>query len=660
MWTQDNEQRMRRKNGWNDITDAYWGKLPDKWPYISQTVIPLLRTSLIEKNGRLINSRLKGRLTPREGGDTISAILNNSLLDFQWDSANFGGSMMTKFAIADMDTRLYGSKYAYAYWRYECDEDGNVLFDGNEVMMLDIRDCGIDPMASSVKNAKWFQLRTWESLEDMKKATIGGKPMYKNLDKVAASLTKGNNKSATRPEYQPRVKQLQGLTDRMGQDIAFPVVKKVIEFRPDRWITFSPDSDVILQDIPNPYNHKKIPIPQLRYYPIQDDPNGESEVEGVIPLWLAIQATVCAHMDEQILKSRPPLKIIENAARIETIQYGPEAQWLVDRQDAVEEMTRDGSALQHFQATYQVLVSAFNLAMGDLSQGTSQFDPFSQDKKTATEIKASVSQQNSRDQKNQNDMIEFIKDIMMLWLENNKQFLFSDPSQIDYILRIVGPEQFKKLETLGLAEDELVPGAEQAISDILYELGGNVTDAQIESLYGSATMPKYPIILNPREKDPAKIKMKPKMVVEGEYADVSLIPKDLQGTYDYIPDVKSMAIGAGEQLAQARQRAIDRLTTNPVVLQLLTAEGYRPKIRELMESDFEDSGLNDASRFFEKINTAPQPTDPMGGAVQDMQGAGLPALPQANPGAGVPEQMAGPQLAGQGGQAPLPNDGGFS
>lgn len=91
MWTEDNDQRMRRKNGWNDITDAYWGKLPKDWPYISKTVIPLLRTSLIEKNGRLLNSKLRGRLIPREGGDTISAIINNEILDFQWDNAQDDG-----------------------------------------------------------------------------------------------------------------------------------------------------------------------------------------------------------------------------------------------------------------------------------------------------------------------------------------------------------------------------------------------------------------------------------------------------------------------------------------------------------------------------------------------------------------------------------------
>jgi hypothetical protein len=660
MWTDDNQKRMNRKNGWNAITDAYWGHLPNDWPYISRTVIPILRTSLIEKNGRLLNSKLRGKLVPREGGDTVSAILNNAILDYQWDNANENGSMLTKFEIADLDTRLYASKFVDVYWRYTCDEDGNVLYDGNELRPLDIRDCGIDPTSSGIKDAKWFQIRTWDKIADLESMTLGGKPMFKNLAKLKRAYKDSlNSKSATKTEYTPRGKQLQGLEDRTGQDMAFPVVKVVVERRADKWIYFSPDFDILLGVTPNPYNHKKLGIAQLRYYPIQDDPLGESEAEPVLPLWIAIQATVCAYMDEMILKIRPPLKVIENAARVETIQYGPEAQWLVDRQDAIEEMRGNGDTLQYFQTTFQVLTSAFNLAMGDLSQGTSQFDPFGQDKKTATEVKATVSQQNSRDQKNQNDLIEFIKDIMMMWVSNNKQFIFSDPTQLEYMVRIVGADQFNRLMQMGLADNELVEGTEESISEIVSQMGGNITDFQLQQLYEAGSMPKYPVILNPKEKDPSKIKMKPKMMVEGEIADVSIVPADLEGTYDYIPDVKSMAMGASDSLNQARSAALDRITNNPMIIELLNAEGYKPKIREMLEDDLEGAGLTDAERYFEKIGPVETAGNQMGGAIPNSQGQGLPGIPQANIAGGLPGQMGGPQPSPDGGGVPQAVFGGM-
>lgn len=662
MWNQDNEKRMHRTNGWNDVTDAYWGKLPNDWPYDTRIVDPRLRTTIIEKNARLINNKLRGRLVPREGGDMVSAALNNSVLDFQWDNANYGGSMFTKMSITEMDTRLYASKFGYVYWRYDVDEKGKCTFDGNEYMPLDIRDCGIDPTATHIRDAKWFQLRQWEKLEDLESAVdLNGKRLYKNLDKLRQRIeTKLKNKTnAKRTEYTSRVKQLKGLEDRVGEDMAFPVVKTCTEFREDKWVKFVPDHDLILLENDNPYIHGKIPIVQLRYYPLQDDPHGESEAETVLPIWKAIQATICAYMDEVILKMRPPLKIVENQATIETIVYGPEAQWIVQNQDAVQEMQSAGEALKYFQTTYQTLISAFNVAMGDLSsQNVSNIDPFSSDEKTATEIKATVRQQNIRDQKNQNDLAEFIKDIMMMWLSNNKQFLFSDPDKREYVIKIVGKEKYSLFEQAGMHEMEMLPETAKAIADII-QMNPDVSDSELQQLQEIGSMPKYPIILNPNEKNPEKIKMKPKMVKAdyGDSVDVSIVPKDLNGTYDYIPDVKSMEAGAGEMMSQSLQEALKLLTSSPSVIQLLAQDGYRPNVKELISSVFEQIGLRDTERLFSKIDygQAQNPTQAMGGLPQNSQIPGVPGVPQAALGAGIPEQMAGPQSVGQAGTTPVPN-----
>lgn len=650
MWTKDNEKRMTRKNGWNDITDAYWGKLPDDWPYMTKMVDPRLRTSLIEKNARLLNSKLRGTLVPREGADMVSAGINNALLDFQWDSANDGGSMNIKMSIADMDTRLYASKFAFVYWKYELDKEGNCIFDGNEMMPLDIRDCGIEPTATHIRDAKWFQHRTWEFVEDLEgQVDVKGKKMFKNIGSLKSKIAEklGQKRTTSRNnEYTPRLKTLQGLEDRTGEDMAFPMIMIVTEYRTDRWITFCPDYDLILRDIPNPYNHRRIPIAQLRYFAIQDDPHGESEVESVLPLWKAIQATICAYMDEVILKIRPPLKIIENAARIETIQYGPEAQWLVDRQDAVEEMKSSKDALQYFQSTYQALVAAFNTAMGDTSQGISNFGPFESGDKTATEIKATARQQNTRDQKNQNDLAEFIKDVMLMWLSNNKQFLFSDPDKAEYILQIVGQEEYSLFKRAGMDQTELPDENATMLGDII-EQTPDLTDDEIMQMIEVASVPKYPVITNPKEKDPTKLEVKPKLRISevADTAELSVTPKDLDGVFDYIPDVRSMSLGAAEEMQQMNERAIQLIISNPTGLQLLQEEGYRPNVKELYESALGGLGHKDSSRFFRKIENG-QPIQAgvgqMGGPTQNIPDQGLQGVPQANFGASVPEPMAQP------------------
>lgn len=665
-WTNDRDLRMDRKYGWDDITDAYYGQLPDDWPFTSRTTDPRIRTSLIEKNARLVNGKLRGRLVPREAGDVITARINNAKLDFDWDNANEGGSMLVKLSVCDIDTRLYQSKFGLAKWKVDYDEDGKITFEGNEFTPLDIRDCGMDYSASHIKSAKWFQYQSWEFVEDLENQTgPDGKSLFKNLGKIKKAImdrkTETGMVSSTRDtQYSSRMKTIKGLEDRTGKDMAFPQVLVVHELREDEWIDFCPEHNEIIRRIDNPYAHGKIPVAQLRYYPIQDDPLGESEVESVIPLWRAIQATLCAYMDEVILKMRPPLKILEGSVRLETIVYNPEAQWLMNRVDAVTEMQSNGEAVRYFETTYSALVSAFNTAMGMMSQGTSGIDQFQPDK-TATEVREVVKQQNARDEKNQTDLAEFIKDIMMFWLSNNKQFLFSDPTKKEHIMRIVGADNFAYFKQAGMDSMILSPEATQMIGDII-EQNPNTTDAEIQQMIDAGSLPKYPVITNPEEKDVSKMEMKPKMKVNetGDIAEIYAIEDDFNGVYDYVADVKSMAMGAAAEMIQGRQVAFQDLTSNPLVLQLLQAEGYRPKVKELLESRFEDLGMKDAERFFEKLQpqvlpgqvpgqpgTPPQPGAAQVGGVQPAPGQpGLPAAPQAPIGASVPQPLAGPSPTG--------------
>lgn len=625
-WNEDNDQRRTRKNGWNDVTDAYWGKLPSDWPYTNKVVDPRIRTSLIEKNARLLNSKLRGRLVPREGGDILKARINNAILDFQWDNANDGGTMLEKWGTMDLDTRLYCSKFALVYWKHEEDDKGKVLFDGNEFKPLDIRDCGMDPTCDHVRNAKWFQVRQWMRLDELETISdTAGEPKFPGLPELKMKIQENSDRRDT--EYENRILTLKGLTDRVGDDPSFQIVEIVTEYRKDRWITFAPKYNVVLRDIKNPYKHRKIPIVQLRYYAIQGDPLGESEVEPVLPIWKAIQATVCGYLDNMANHIKPPLKIIEGAARIETIVYGPEAQWLVDRQDAVMEMPSNGEAMKNFQSTYQALVSAFNTAMGDTSLGVSSVDIQSR-RKTATEIKNAERQQNNRDQKNQASLSDSIQDMMSMWLVNNQQFMFADEDKKEYVLRIIGSELFNYFERAGLDEMVLPNESASAIGDIIMNTGGEISDSQINQLVESGKVPKYPVFDNPDEKNPEKLIYKPKMKVGDmrDEAEIYVIPEDLEGNFDYVPSVKSMALGAEQEFTQARQAAFDSIK-DPQMLQLLAQEGWKPQVKEMWVSMYEDLGVKDADRYFSRIE---QQQMPQGMTTGESQGTNPQANPQMN------------------------------
>jgi len=657
-WKEDNDTRRTRENGWNDITDAYYGKLPDDFPYNSQVVDPRLSTTLIEKNARLLNAKLKGRLVPREGGDAVKARINNAILDFQWDNASHGGSMLSKWSMMDMDARLYGSKFALVVWKVIKDNEGVVKFEGNEFIPKDIRDCGIDPNCQNVKDARWFQLREWVAIEDLEKANKNkeGIEIYPGLAKLKEAVKNSSDRRDV--EYESRLKQLKSLSDRMGDDDSFQIVEIVTEYRPDRWITFAPKHNVILRDIKNPYKHGKIPIVQLKYYPLGDDPLGESEVERVLPIWRAIQAVINAHLDGMNVRVFPPLKIMEGQARIETLIYGPGAPWIMNTPNAVTEMQFGPNALNEFQTDYSALVSAFNNAMGDLSQNNSTVAP-TETEKTATEIKHIAKQQNIRDEKNQTDLSEAISDCMKMWLVNNQQFLLSNPDNQEYILRIVGKEEFSYFKELGMDNMEITPEAMAEVKSIIElsaQEGYELTDIDMNNLIESAKSPIYPVIENPNVKDPSKYKYHPKLKVseKGDFAELSVVPEDLNGTYDYVPDIKSMSVGADIEYTQGLMQMF-QMMVNQNIVGMLAQDGVKINIQDLLISLFNQYGAKNAEQYFSPINQTNVGTDGLAPSSQIAPGQGVPpASPQ-----GVQQQLAqspgvqGQQIVPEGIQPPM-------
>ncbi len=54
-------------------------------PYNAVVFDPRVFTAIFEKTARLFANKPRGRMVPREGGDTLGAKINNELLSFQWD-----------------------------------------------------------------------------------------------------------------------------------------------------------------------------------------------------------------------------------------------------------------------------------------------------------------------------------------------------------------------------------------------------------------------------------------------------------------------------------------------------------------------------------------------------------------------------------------------
>ncbi len=630
---QDTEVRRTRQNGWNDVIDSYMNKLPADWPFLSITTDPRVRTTILEKTARLLNAKLRGRLVPRENGDIIKARIQNALLDFQWNYVQKGGSMIEKVADADQTTRIYGSAFTYCYW----DNDRNT----NETKNINPNDIWFDGSATHIKNARWVQVREWttvQALEDQGYDTKRLKYLIKKGEIV------GGDRHST--AWTDLTKANKGIVNREGEidNPKNPTIEVVTEWTKTKRVLFAPRYGVIIDDGKNPYEHKQIPIAMLRYYPLGSDIYGESEVESVLPLQRAINAFLCVTNDNLIITSRPPLKISSKGVRIETIEYGPGAQWIMQNPNMVQEMQFSDKAIANFNTIYPALVAAFNTAMGDRSLGVSNvIGKFA--KKTATEVNATEMQQNNRDQYNQLYLSEYLKDIMMMWLSNNKQYLFDDPTKHYYILKVIGKENIKYFQAMQLDNTDIPPEAMNEIVQTIEQNPNGVSDEDLQKVISDVSIPEKPVITNPNA-SPEQYKIKKKFNVSenGEEGELYITPDDFEGVYDYIPDVSSMAAGAGNQLKQARKTVLETVL-NPAVQQMLQMQGETVNIKEVLINAFEDAGYKDAESLFTKNeqNQAGQINPPgqgVAGASPIPQGAnvnqGMGNIPQAVPNQPVP------------------------
>lgn len=620
----------------------------NKWPYDALLFDPRVFTFIFEKTSRLIANKPKAKLIPREGSDATSAKINNSLLDYQWDMATNGGSMLSKWALMDINTRKYGAAFALAKWRYETDKKGKVLFDGPEMQVLNNRDIAHDLTATSIENCNWIQVRQYITFQELERVNDNSRkaPVYKNLAQLRQAIgsdsTTGGGGDSRAVNWISRNRQISHLeTDPMGKDLVFKTVEIVTEYRRDRWITFALKHGVILRDIENPYQNNELPIIMLKYLTIDDDLYGVSEIEPIKGLQKAINALLCQYVDEINQNLYSPIAI-GPGVRQHTLEWGKGARWIMNNPMTDFRLVESRSnAAQFFNNTYSVLVSAMMNALGESSLGVSNLQPFQGDK-TATEVKALQVQRNARDNYNQLMLAESMKRHLMLWHTMNQVLLFSDPDKQAYIIRIVGKEAIKFFKDKGFDQMELKIEAVQHMLDMSGSFNNDVKAMQ-DAGYTKENMmvPSHPIRIGKGD----SAKLMPKLSMEGnDGGNLYVEPEDIKGQFDFSIDVESMTVTADEERKQARQTAVSLLVSNPNIIALLQQEGVKPKFKELFVTWLEDLGFNDAQKFFEATEQ-PGQGGPAGAGQDQMaemakmlgsQGGGQqPGVQQTNPGTGA-------------------------
>ncbi len=588
----------------------------DNWPYSSVIFVPRIFTAIFEKAARLIGGKPKGRLIPREGGDVLGAHINNEILSYQWDDSTRidGDPLIAKWAMMDMNARKYGASFALVKWHWEkkvIDGKSKDYFDGPGLQVLNNRDVLVNPSYQTIKN--WFQHREYLTMKELENTNDSARqgPVYTNLDELREEIEKDSEglkgaKTIDRRDtnYTVRNKEIMGYQDYLGSDETNKVLEIVTEYREERWITFAPKHGVIIRDIANPYKHQQIPIVMLKYYPIDDDIYGLSEIEPVEKLQKALNALTSQHIDAVNIDLYKPIGVDSTRVRMHTLEFGPGKKWLVtgDPRTAIAPYDFSSPAsIASYKTSYQLLVGEMQTALGETSAVLSQLNPFGE-KKTATEVKDLSVQRLARDNFNQIFLTEAIKKQMMFWHSMNQQFFFQEGDK-EKIIQIVGKEALNFFKEQGLDA--------QGMTD---EAANSLVEAESQ---GIETVPEdYQQPIFPVETEAGVV---PKLNIspDNSFGELHVEPKDLDGNYDYIADVESMQPQSAEQVLGAKRAALE-MAKDPEFNQLLTQEGTRVKMQELMEDYLEALGFKDAGKYFVKL--PPQPQMPVGPNGQPIQG----------------------------------------
>lgn len=581
----------------------------NNWPYRAVVFDPRIFTILYEKTARILANKPRGRMQPRESGDALGAKINNELLNFQWDDNERVNEspMLAKWALMDLNARKYGASFALCKWHYQrqvtTDKDGNkksiMFFDGPNFKPWNNRDVLHNPSYPSIKN--WIQLRDYVTLAELQDVNDAArsKPVYKNLDLLKQAIEQEGKGTGDQRSTNYTVKNLsiKGLQDFLGRDQTFKTVEVITEYRPNRWVTFAPKHGIIIRDIPNPYVHGQIPVVQLKYYPVDDDIYGLSEIEPVEKLQNAINAVLNQYLDAINMSLYSPLKVKNTAGAVamHTLEFGPGKKWLMnDPATDVIAHQQNTAGIPEFGNTYRFLVGALQEAMGETSAITSSASPGMADK-TATEIKDTAVSRSARDNFNQIFLAEALKKQMMFWFKMNQQFLFSNPKEKTKVIQIVGKDAIKFFQNMGLDAEGLTDQGQEMLMDPT--LADTVSPQDLQQ-------PLYPVDL-PGGPQP-KFEMEP----GGQYGTLHLEPEDLSGSYDYIPDIGSMSDTASEEEIKAKSdfislvTGIDPKSGQPTGIgQMIAAEGKQIKATDLMIDYAEDIGFKNADQY---IENAPQ------------------------------------------------------
>lgn len=545
---------------------------------------------------RLVASEPSGSFYPSEEGDIATSQIFNAMIRYDWHRAG----MFEKLVRFVKSMLIFGTGFGFTHWNYQeskkkrmvakevngkavwtpknAEEIDVVDFDGPDFIPLNIYDCFPDPNATNIQDMRWFILRSFKTLDELKKEDeVRGSSYYKNLDLLEQGIKDSKEKVAKgfKPEdstFREHRRTMLSTEELHGQDPQNPEFVVLRKFTKDKWIDIVPEYNVCIREIDNPYFHGELPIVYGVDYIYPGELYGMGEIEPIDRVQRAINAVLNQRLDNVQLILRNMWKVRKNSGvDLHTLVSAPGNIVTTEDMNAVEPLTIPDATGGTFVGTMNYLTSALQNGSGitDYTQGIQDGSNTVND--TATGVRLIQQEANAQFKLKIQLLYKMVVErIANQWKDLRIQFTTEAQK-----LRIVGKSEIEYLKnntvlaTTDLNGERVLPGD--------YETPTKLTIAKDKS-----------------------------------FAFLSLYPDDIQpsivGDYDFVATVSSENLNDPAAQQQNFFTALERIN-DPVWVQGLAQQGKQLNYTSLTSKIFDKLGLgNDEHDVLSELKPTPQPT----------------------------------------------------
>lgn len=548
---------------------------PATYPHAARVFDPRIFRNIETITPKMVANEPTGSFFPQEAGDLKTSEVLKALIKYDWRRAE----MFPKLVTFVKSMLIFGTAFGFVHWEYRektktrmaprdingtkvwsparVEQEQIVEFDGPNFEPLNFYDCFPDPNATSIYNMRWFIMRSFKTVKELREENeTRGMEYYKNLDVLEKAVNdkKGEKgKGGGKPEdlyWKEHRRMMIGAQDLTGEDPNNPEFMVLRRFTRDQWVDIVPEYEIVIRDADDPYFHGELPIVYGVDYPYPGELYGMSEIEPVERIQRAINAVLNQRLDNVQLVLRSMWKVRKGAGvDMHTLISSPGNIITTDDMNAVEPVQVPDVTGNTFVGTMNYLTAAMQNGSGitDYTMGINTSANVATDTATGTRL---VQQEANAQFKLKIQLFYHmvIERIANQWKDLRIQFTTEEQK-----LRIVGRDEV----------DYMMKNTDMAKTGID---GKPIAPGDFET--------------------PARMTL----AKDNNFAFLTIYPEDIQpaivGDYDFIATVSSEALTDPVVLQENFMNALDRVK-DPMWMQGLESQGKQLNFVDLTQKIFD-------------------------------------------------------------------------